>query len=141
FKLEAVVSPNDPQRIVVGYKGGGGNVSVLDESVISGGELGGLMAFRSETLDKTQNQIGQLAVSFSVAFNEQHKQGVDLKGEQGEDFFAVRSPQAYSNNSNSADVGSIEFDTDNIDQLRATDYTVRFEGSPAAPVVTRNDNG
>ncbi|WP_404376470.1 flagellar hook-associated protein FlgK [Vreelandella aquamarina] len=141
FKLEAVASPNDPQRIVVGYTDGGGNTSALSENVISGGALGGLMSFRTETLDKTQNQIGQLAVSLSVAFNEQHKQGVDLNGEQGVDFFNVRSPQAYSRSSNSADVASIEFDTANIDQLRATDYTVRFEGTPAEPVVTRNDNG
>ncbi|UXZ53825.1 flagellar hook-associated protein FlgK [Halomonas sp. 7T] len=141
FKLEAMESPSDPQRIVVGYRDGGGNPSALNEKVISGGALGGLMSFRSETLDKTQNQIGQLAVSLSVAFNEQHKQGVDLNGEQGEDFFTVRTPQAYGNTNNSAEVASIEFDTANIDQLRATDYTVRFEGTPAEPVVTRNDNG
>lgn len=139
FKLEAVASPNDPQRIVVGYTDGGGNTSPLSENVISGGALGGLMSFRSETLDKTQNQIGQLAVSLSVAFNEQHKQGVDLNGEQGEDFFTVRTPQAYGNTNNSAEVASIEFDTANIDQLRATDYTVRYDGSDF--VVTRNDNG
>jgi len=141
FKLEAVESPNDPQRIVVGYRDGGGNLSALNENVISGGALGGLMSFRSETLDKTQNQIGQMAVSLSVAFNEQHKQGVDLNGEQGENFFTVRSPEAYSNTNNSAEVASIEFDEANIDQLRATDYTVRFEGTPGEPVVTRNDNG
>ena len=141
FKLEAVASPNDPQRIVVGYTDGGGNTSPLSENAISGGALGGLMSFRSETLDKTQNQIGQLAVSLSVAFNEQHKQGVDLNGEQGENFFTVRSPEAYSNTNNSAEVASIEFDEANIDQLRATDYTVRFEGTPGEPIVTRNDNG
>ncbi|MFP3527165.1 flagellar hook-associated protein FlgK, partial [Pantoea sp. SIMBA_072] len=72
----------DPQRTVVGYRDGGGNLVQLDESTVKGGALGGLMTFRSETLDKTQNQIGQLAVSLSVAFNEQHKQGVDLDGVQ-----------------------------------------------------------
>lgn len=140
FKLEAVPSPNDPQRIIVGYKDGGGNTSALSENVISGGALGGLMAFRSETLDKTQNQIGQLAVSLSVAFNEQHKKGVDLDGERGEDFFSVRAPQGYSNDKNTgtADV-EVAFDPGNIDQLKAIDYTVRFEGN--IPVVTRNDNG
>ncbi|AVI61819.1 flagellar hook-associated protein FlgK [Halomonas sp. GFAJ-1] len=141
FKLEAVESPSDPQRIVVGYRDGGGNLSALNENVISGGALGGLMSFRSETLDKTQNQIGQLAVSLSVAFNEQHKQGVDLNGEQGEDFFNVRPPQAYSheNNVNSNVVPSVAFDAETIDKLRATDYTVRIVGGE--PIVTRNDNG
>lgn len=139
FKLEAVKSESDPQRTVVGYRDGGGNLVALEEDTIKGGSLGGLMSFRSETLDKTQNQIGQLAVSLSVAFNEQHKQGVDLDGNQGEDFFNVRDPQAYSNPNNTADVDSIGFDNDNVDQLRATDYTVTFDGTD--PVVTRNDNG
>lgn len=141
FKLEAIPSESDPQRTVVGYRDGQGKVTQLEESAIKGGALGGLMTFRSETLDKTQNQIGQLAVSLSVAFNEQHKQGVDLNGEQGGDFFTVRAPQTVSheNNSGTATIESAEFDIDTLDQLRATDYTVRFEDG--TPTVTRNDNG
>lgn len=141
FQLKAVQADNAPQRTVVAYIDGGNNEVQLDESTITGGALGGLMTFRSETLDKTQNQIGQLAVSLSTAFNDQHKLGVDLNGEQGEDFFAVRSPQTYSNENNdgTAVIESAEFDTETIDQLRSTDYTVRFEGG--APSVTRSDNG
>ncbi len=140
FKLEPMQANYDPQRTIVGYRDGGGNLVQLDESTVKGGALGGLMTFRSETLDKTQNQVGQLAVSLSVAFNEQHKQGVDLDGEQGEDFFNIRAPQAYSYEDNSAvTVSSITFDAENIDQLRATDYTVSFAGG--VPAVSRNDNG
>ena len=141
FKLEATTSDTDPQRTIVGYRDGGNNLTKLDESTIKGGTLGGLMTFRSETLDKTQNQIGQLAVSLSVAFNEQHKEGVDLDGEQGGDFFTVGAPKAYSHSGNqgSAEVVSAEFDTETIDQLRALDYTIRFSGG--VPSVSRNDNG
>ncbi len=142
FKLEARQADYDPQRTVVGYIDGGGNPVQLDESTITGGTLGGLMTFRSETLDKTQNQIGQLAVSLATAFNEQHKQGVDLNGDQGENFFATRSPQGYGYTSNS-DLNlltSIEFDPSTIDKLRATDYTVSFDAS-GTPAVTRNDTG
>ena len=140
FKLEPVQANYDPQRTIVGYRDGGGNLIQLDESTVKGGALGGLMTFRSETLDKTQNQVGQLAVSLSVAFNEQHKKGVDLDGEQGGDFFNVRAPQAYSYEDNSpVTIDAIEFDADTIEQLRATDYTVSFAGG--APTVTRNDSG
>ncbi|MDP3536453.1 MAG: flagellar hook-associated protein FlgK [Halomonas sp.] len=138
FKLEAVQAENDPQRTVVGYRDGGGNLVQLDESIVQGGALGGLMTFRAETLDKTQNQIGQLAVSLSVAFNEQHKQGTDLNGDDGEDFFRVREPQVYGSSENSA-TALIEFDTDNIGQLRATDYTVSYDGTDFS--VIRNDTG
>ncbi|WP_336275063.1 flagellar hook-associated protein FlgK [Vreelandella indica] len=139
FKLTPVQSETDPQRTVVGYRDGGGNVVTLNEDVITGGSLGGLMRFRQETLDKTQNQIGQLAVSLTTAFNELHKQGVDLNGEQGEDFFTIRAPQAYSAPDNSADVASIAFDPTQVDNLRATDYQVRYDGSEFT--VTRQDNG
>lgn len=139
FSLEAVQADYDPQRTVIGYRDGGGNLVQLDEDVIRGGSLGGLMAFRSETLDKTQNQIGQLAVSFAVAFNAQHRQGVDLDGETGEKFFTLRAPQVYSGVSNTAGVTEIDFDTDRIDELRATDYTVSFESG--APSVVRKDSG
>ncbi|MBZ5488541.1 flagellar hook-associated protein FlgK [Halomonas aquamarina] len=140
FKLEAVASDADPQRIVVGYRDGGNNLKKLDESTIKGGALGGLMTFRSETLDKTQNQIGQLAVSLSVAFNEQHKEGVDLEGERGGDFFSVGTPRAIPSQRNSSSVDVVvTFDADNIGQLKATDYTIRFEGTD--PVITRKDNG
>ncbi|CAM4132740.1 flagellar hook-associated protein FlgK [Vreelandella rituensis] len=142
YKLETVKSDADPQRTVVGYRDGGGNLVTLSEDVVTGGTLGGLMTFREETLDKTQNQIGQLAVSLSTAFNEQHKLGVDLNGEQGEDFFAMRPPQTYADTNNSlpaVTITSAEFVPDQIDSLRATDYTVSFEAGD--PVVTRNDNG
>ncbi|MCH4812210.1 flagellar hook-associated protein FlgK [Vreelandella neptunia] len=140
FQLEAMQADYDPQRTVVGYRDGGGNLVQLDESTLTGGSLGGLMSFRSETLDKTQNQIGQLAVSLSMAFNEQHKLGVDLDGAQGEDFFNVRTPQSYANSNNTGDAElSVAFDANSIDQLKATDYTVRFEADE--PQIFRKDSG
>src|SRR5690554_473137 len=141
YRLEAMDSPNDPQRTVLGYRDSSGNTVALAEDTIKGGTLGGLMTFRSESLDKTQNQIGQLAVSLAVGFNEQHRLGQDLDGEQGGDFFSIGQPQAYSypRNNSAAEVTSASFDTANIDQLRATDYTVRFTDS--GPQVIRKDNG
>ncbi|MGM0543543.1 MAG: flagellar hook-associated protein FlgK [Pseudomonadota bacterium] len=142
FKLETMNADYDPQRTVIGYRDGGGNLTQLDESTVSGGSLGGLMTFREETLDKTQNQIGQLAASLSMAVNEQHKQGVDLNGDQGGDLFTIRSPQGYGYASNSDPdlLTSATFDPDTADRLRATDYTVSFDEN-REPVVTRNDNG
>ncbi|MDR5887266.1 flagellar hook-associated protein FlgK [Vreelandella janggokensis] len=142
FQLETMEADYDPQRTVIGYRDGGGNLSQLDEGVVVGGSLGGLMNFRQETLDKTQNQIGQLAASLSMAVNEQHRQGVDLNGDQGGDLFNIRSPQGYGYESNSDPdlLSSADFDPETVDRLRATDYTVSFDEN-REPVVTRNDNG
>lgn len=142
YRLEAMDAPNDPQRTVLGYRDSGGSVVALPENTIKGGTLGGLMTFRAETLDKTQNQIGQLAVSLTVGFNEQHRLGQDLNGEQGGDFFAIGQPQAYSHprNTSGEEVVGASFDAANIDKLRATDYTVRFDNA-GDPQVIRKDNG
>lgn len=146
YKLEAVTSPNDPQRMVVGYREGArgnGNLVSLDEGLITGGSLGGLMSFRAETLDKTQNQIGQLAASITLEFNAQHQKGVDLNGEQGQEFFSIGQSNAYYNTDNkgSAEV-SATIDSANTSALRATDYTVRvINASTEEFEVIRKDTG
>lgn len=142
YRLEAMDAPNDPQRTVLGYRDSGGSLVAMSESTIKGGALGGLMTFRAETLDKTQNQIGHLAVSLTVGFNEQHRLGQDLDGNQGGDFFSIGQPQAYSflRNTSGAEVTAASFDATNIDKLRATDYTVRFD-SAGDPQIVRKDNG
>ena len=156
FKLHAVDSTTDPQRTVVAYQDSQrANASVIqiDEDLITGGTLGGLMTFRSETLDKTQNQIGQLAASMVIGFNDQHRLGRDLNGDQGGNFFDISQPIAFANdrNSGTAEITSAEFDEPNIAQLQATDYEVRVTATGTAPYdppsdspvfdVIRNDNG
>ncbi|XGA80156.1 flagellar hook-associated protein FlgK [Halomonas sp. CH40] len=137
LKLEPVASDLDPQRTVVGYRDANGKVTELDENLIQGGQLGGLMSFRQETLDRTQNQVGQLSVALTTAFNEQHRQGFDLNAKQGENFFTIGEPQGYSRSDNSADISSIAFDPTRVDDLRAADYQVKYDNGTFT--VTQQD--
>lgn len=89
--LKAVASPNDPQRLVMAMDLNNTEV-LLPEHQLQGGSLGGLLAFRSETLDSVQNSFDQLAQGIADTFNTQHVQGLDLQGAQGEDFFVVTDP-------------------------------------------------
>ncbi len=145
FKLEAMASPEDPQRTVIGYPDSSGNVRALDESAIGGGTLGGLMDFRAETLDKTQNQIGQMAVSLAAAVNEQHAQGFDLDGDPGGEVFGIGEPRAFSHEGNqgTAEITGAAFDVANIDGLRASDYSLRVvdAAAPATFEVTSKASG
>jgi flagellar hook-associated protein 1 FlgK len=86
--LKAVPSTDDPQRLTVAIGFGDETVS-LPERQLQGGSLGGLLAFRSETLDSVQNGFNQLALGFAQSFNAQHVQGLDLQGAPGENFFEV----------------------------------------------------
>ncbi len=65
--MKAVQSAADPTRTAVALVGLAGNVSELSDNVITGGSLGGLMAFRAQTLIPTQNAIGRLAMAVSAA--------------------------------------------------------------------------
>lgn len=128
FSLQAIASPSDPTRTVVGYQDGAGNVRALDESSITGGELGGLLTFRSETLDKTQNQLGQISVALAQGFNAQHAQGYDLNGDAGGDFFSIGQPVAFSNANNTGGATlSANFSSD-LSGLTANDYDVSYSG-------------
>lgn len=128
FSLQAIASPSDPTRTVVGYQDGAGNVRALDESSITGGELGGLLTFRSETLDQTQNQLGQISVALAQGFNAQHAQGYDLNGDAGGDFFSIGQPVAFSNANNTGGATlSANFSSD-LSGLTANDYDVTYSG-------------
>lgn len=144
YGLEAVTSKTDPQRLAVAYRDGGGGLSALPDDVITGGSLGGVLTFRSETLDRTQNQLGQLAVTLALAFNAQHAAGVDLNDAAGGDFFTLGTPQAYADarNQGTAEIVGTAYVEDDYTALRATDYTVRVTNA-ATPdfTVVRRDTG
>jgi flagellar hook-associated protein 1 FlgK len=139
FSLEAMRASEDASRFVVGYRDAGGNLLEFPESTFKDGQLGGLVTFRRETLDRTQNQLGQLAASLAVAFNQQHGKGVDLYGEAGGDFFAIGQPISYSNTQNRGDaVLSVSYDATQLDGLLASDYEVSWSSATGYSVLRRD---
>ncbi|QJQ94410.1 MULTISPECIES: flagellar hook-associated protein FlgK [Halomonadaceae] len=144
YQLEAMASPYDPQRTVVGYRDASNNIVALPETAIKGGTMGGLLSFRSEALDKAQNQLGQMAVSLVAGFNAQHEQGVDLNGNLGEAFFSLGSPQVYAHGKNAVNGAQASVVFGDVSKLTTADYTVTVTGvdggEPTFQVV-RKDSG
>jgi flagellar hook-associated protein 1 FlgK len=129
YQLRAVASADDPERIVVALQGVGGTTLTLPESQITGGALGGLVAFRSQSLDAAQNGLGSIALSLAQNFNDQHKLGVDLSGLLGQDFFSVSAPAVFASSLNTGTgLPGVVIDAVNIDQLTASDYRLAFIG-------------
>jgi flagellar hook-associated protein 1 FlgK len=125
-KLQSVQSSVDPTRQSVALVGLTGTVSELNDNVLAGGSLGGLLAFRAETLSTTQNAIGRLAMALSSEFNDQHKLGVDLNGVLGTDFFSQAVPGVFSHAKNAGNMvlGASVTDTS---QLSTSDYSVQVK--------------
>jgi flagellar hook-associated protein 1 FlgK len=129
FQLATMKTPTDLTRLTVGYATGD-RVTQLPENALAGGELGGLLEFRTGTLDRVQNAIGRLAIGMAFTVNAQHKLGIDGSGQQGKDFF-VQAPAfvaaAVDNASTStAKVGAVVSDPT---QLTDSDYKVESDGS------------
>jgi flagellar hook-associated protein 1 FlgK len=124
YSLVAVADNADPERITVGMNGVGGTLLTLPESQVSGGSLGGLLAFRSSSLDDAQNALGRIAVTLAQGFNDQHQLGMDLTGALGRDFFVLADPLQKPSALNTPNTGqpAVSFDTATLSQLSGSDY-------------------
>jgi flagellar hook-associated protein 1 FlgK len=129
FKLSTVNSATDPTRVEVGYDTGQ-KVTVLSESLLTGGQLGGLMDFRANSLDRAQNSLGRVALALAQTFNAQHKLGIDDTGASGGDFF-VEAP-AYVGDSSfnaSSSTAVVTAKVSDVSALTQSDYRVDYDGS------------
>jgi flagellar hook-associated protein 1 FlgK len=129
YQLQAVASTEDPERIVIALKGIGGTTLTLPDSQITGGALGGLMAFRNQSLDAAQNGLGRIALTLAQDFNAQQKLGIDIAGALGLNFFSVSAPATFANSLNTGTgTPTVSIAPANVAQLTTSDYQLKFLG-------------
>ena len=126
FQLATMQSPTDLTRLEVGYQVGN-KVSVLPDGALPGGKLGGVLDFRSNTLDKAQSQLGKIAIGLAFEFNRQHELGLDQNGEPGKAFFN-EAPAYVGKSVNSSPLSTSELTAKVVDPSKLTDndYEVKF---------------
>ncbi|MEY2632621.1 MAG: flagellar hook-associated protein FlgK [Pseudomonadota bacterium] len=157
FALVAQASAADPERMVVALKGNSRNSELPDDILSSGGKLGGLLRFRSESLDAAANGLGQVAASVALTINAQHALGQNLLGQTAEnstafvaDYFQISAPKVIGNsaNSNTADfdIGFVSapppYDSSNgnfYTNIGTSDY--QLERKASGYVLTRLSDG
>lgn len=127
YQVSAVPSSSDPARMTLGYNHGQG-ASEVPEAQISSGILNGVLKFRSETLDGTRNQLGQIALVLADKFNQQHHAGFDLNGKAGSDFFSFSGSHVVDNTHNTGSA-SLSVSYSDTHKVKAQDYRVEFDGS------------
>lgn len=127
YSLATTSSPTDPSRLEVAYQSNSKS-TVLGVDSLPGGTIGGLLQFRTESLDPIQNQLGQIAVVMAETFNTQHEQGLDLNGKPGGALFSIPSPVV---NSNSNNTGTAAIDSQIVDAraLTSSDYRLQYDGT------------
>lgn len=125
YSLYTRASDTDPTRVEVAY-GNAASPKILSSDTLSGGTLGGVLQFRSETLDPVQNQVGQLALTLANQFNAQQTQGYDLNGVLGTNLFTIGNPIAISSSYNSDPTKAATATTVDASLLTSSDYTVKY---------------
>jgi flagellar hook-associated protein 1 FlgK len=128
FALKAVPSAADPSRTSIAYTLANGNTVEMSDSTITGGSIGGLLQYRSQTLDGAQNAIGRLSLALGQAYNTQQGLGVDLTGQIGGNLFKLGSPVAIANTNNTG-AAQVTATIGNTATLTTSDYTLRYDGT------------
>ena len=115
----------DASALTIVFKEQTANVDIT--RFMTGGEMGGIIRFRDEVLNPSINTLGQIAVSLSQTFNEQHANGVDLSGDQGQSFFSEPSVLIAADTSNLGSL-TVNYAAD-ISQLTTSDYVLTTDGT------------
>jgi flagellar hook-associated protein 1 len=124
-QLAAIPNQYNPTVSDIGVTSAGGTTDVTAE--ISGGELGGLIASRSQVLDPAQNALGLVSVGLATIMNQQQASGMDLTGAQGQPMFAVGAVQTGPG-SNNAGSATLTVTRTNLSALTADDYQLSYQG-------------
>ena len=149
-QLELQQDAADPSRLAVALVESGTR-RVLDEGLLAGGALAGLMRFQNDDLVDARARVGQLAASVGGAVNAQQVLGLNLQPPPGtvpsQPMFAIGGPQVLPNQGNQrsgpgAFIGSVSIGIDAPAQLQPSEYELQ-ESTPGsgAWMLTRLRDG
>ncbi len=132
-----------------------GQAAQINIDFLGGGALKGLVRFVNEDLPESYNMLGRLALTLSEQVNAQHRLGLDMDGDPGQNFYQVRgagTPESiYSYGADGAiqiaarpigtPVGSgVVATISDFNALQASDYEIRVGTGTDVTVVRKSTN-
>ncbi len=130
--LSVVPGLDDPSWFQVQLSNGNSIQYVTD--LVSGGEMGGLLAYRNSALDSSYNKLGQLAITLADTINKQLGKGLDLAGKAGANLFGdindpdITALRVLAKNGNTGNVHANLNITD-TSKLNSSDFRLDFDGT------------
>lgn len=103
-----------------------------------GGRLGGYLNAADE-IRQSKRDLGQLALAFADAMNEQNKGGITLENKAGQDLITIPSVQANSSNTNFS--MAVTFNQGEGSDIRNCDYQVIVNDAGDIEVYTTYGDG
>ncbi|WP_095059004.1 flagellar hook-associated protein FlgK [Pseudomonas sp. Irchel s3f7] len=127
-KLRVATDPTDPTRSSIIMDRGSSSIDIT--SVMSGGQMGGLLRYRSEVLTPAVNDLGRIAMVVADQVNKQLGQGLDQNGNFGAALFnninsaTAISQRSIANANNNSASGNLNVTIKDTSKLQASDYQV-----------------
>jgi flagellar hook-associated protein 1 FlgK len=139
--ISTMPNPYNSHRLEIAMGTDGKGPIISD--FITGGELGGVLEFRRDILEPTENSLGRVALGIAEAMNEQHAQGLDLNNALGKQFFALRglpgNPKDALPASTNASTSTVAFTVTDTSALTTSDYTVSTQDGVNFSVMRVSD--
>lgn len=148
FNLIALQGNPNPNRLelTTQTESGGNIVDIPVDIAALGGKIGGLVAYRDEVLEPTQFKLGQLAVGFADALNEQSRLGMDLDNKLGTNIFDLSQTEIqalpFTNSNNGTNqVINVRLEPGQAAQLTPHRYEIRMTSDDSFRAVALDTNG
>lgn len=135
-KVTTVTDPYQPERLQLALESQGQKITIEGKTL--GGQIGGLLEFRDTVLTPAQAELGKLAIGMASSFNDVHRQGADLYGNMGGDFFTIGNPRITANSSNTG-TASMSASFGDLSKLDGQNIVMKFDGTQWQ--ATRADTG
>ena len=111
----------------------------LNESMLGGGQVAGLLRFQNNDLAEGRNLLGRMAIAISESMNTQNRLGLTLNGQPGENLFApISLGNATPSNFNTS-TATMALTVTDPTALQASSYTVSFTAGDAGSVTRHSD--
>jgi flagellar hook-associated protein 1 len=128
----------DGENLDILYSGQG--AAQIITNFLTGGKIGGLVNFRSEILDSSQNQLGLVALGITDEFNTQHQRGMDLDGNLGGLMFTAPQTSQGVVVQGSGATGTVAFSYSDVTDITASDYRLVYNSGTSYTLTRLSDN-
>ncbi len=149
-ELRVVPSDVDPSRSALAMREGGVN-RIINDAVLGGGSLAGLLRFQNQDLVAARSLVGQLAAAVGLAINDQQARGLNLQPPAGSvpsrPLFSLGPAAALPQAGNVKDasglpIGKVTLTVTEPGALQSSEYDLRESTSiPGSWQLTRLSDG
>ncbi|ART54157.1 flagellar hook-associated protein FlgK [Acidovorax carolinensis] len=129
------------QKVLYFQQPGSATKVELNESMLGGGQVAGLLRFQNNDLAEGRNLLGRMVIAISESMNTQNTLGLTLDGKPGQNLFAPISlgNVVRSSFNTTPDTTTMALAVTNPAALQASSYTISFATADTGSITRQSD--